>query len=159
MDSVIVSTGERQGLESDGFMIWGAGRKISWSLWSLIKFILCNFLLHMSTKFSGICSLRQVRGKCVVFVCPVIFFISSIWKGCDFWYYGNKQCDCKASLASVFEWCPLLLSKDGNDVGLCWDRMVKGLTENPALSREIPESSATLTGCWSRGICDLTKAL
>lgn len=135
-----------------GLWFWGAGRKISWSLWSLTEFILCNAWLHTSTKFPGICSLRELKGKCVVFVCPVIFFVSFIWKGCDSWYYGHEQCDCKASLVSAFEWCSLLLLRDGGDVGLCWDWM-KGLTDNPALSRDIPETSTTLTGYWSRAVC------
>lgn len=80
------------------------------------------------------------------------FFVSFIWKGCDSWYYGHEQCGCKASVVSAFEWCSLLLLRDGGDVGLCWDWM-KGLTGNPALSRDIPETSTTLTGCWSRGVC------
>lgn len=39
----------------------------------LDKIYSMQFFATMSTKFPGICSLRQVRGKCVVFVCPVIF--------------------------------------------------------------------------------------
>lgn len=78
MDSVIVSSGEQQGLESDGFMVLGSWKENLLLPLELIKFILCNTLLHRSTKFPGICSLRQVRGEGVVFVCPVIFFISSI---------------------------------------------------------------------------------
>lgn len=35
---------------------------------------------------------------------------------------------------------------------------MKGLTDNPALSRDIPESAATLTGCCSRGICVSDKS-
>lgn len=37
--------------------------------------------------------------------------------------------------------------------------MGKGLTDNPALSRDIPENSATLNGCQTRGICVPVKSL
>lgn len=157
MDSVIVSTGDQQGLESDGFVVLGSWKENLLVPLEFDKIDSMQYLLHMSTKFPGIFSRW---GGSVWGLSPLsFFFVSSVWKGCDLWYRANEQCDCKASLASVFEWCPLLWSRDGGDAGLRWDRMGKGLTDSPALSRDIPENSATLNGCWSRGICVPVKGL
>lgn len=154
MDSVTVSSGEQQDLESDGFMVLGIWKE---NLLVPLEFDKIYSMQYFAAYVNKIPwnSLRQVRGECVVFVCPVMFFVSSVWKVCEFWYYGNEQCDCKASLASVFKWCPLLLSRDGGDVGLCWIEWWR--SASPALCRDFPESSATFTG-WSRGICVPNKS-
>lgn len=152
MDSAIVSTGQQQGLESDGFMVLESWKENFLVPLEFDKNYSMQYLTTYVNEIPWNLFSKAAEGE-VCGVCLLChFFISSIWKGCDFWYCGNEQCDCKASLASVFEWCPLLILRDGGDVGLCWDRMVKGLIDNPALSRDIPESSATLTGCWWRGI-------
>lgn len=144
---------EQQGLESDGFMVLGSWKENFLFPLEFDKIYSMQYLATYVYKIPWNLFSKGAEGEVCGVCLPCHHFVSSIRKGCDFWYHGNEQCDWKANLASVFDWCPLLLLRDGGDVGLCWDRMVKGLTDNPALSRDIPESSTTLTGCWSRGVC------
>lgn len=56
MDSVIVSTGEQQGLESDGFVVLGSWKENLLVPLEFDKIDSMQYLLHMSTKFPGIFS-------------------------------------------------------------------------------------------------------